>query len=96
MTDDAMLAKTKQILLTGGDGTCARGGSSGNGTVPVTSPTSPESSPTKVPGTAPSTTAPVSQPTSTGKCDWGCLGWDCSATVPCQKGLKCKSGYCKK
>jgi len=86
MTDDAMLAKTKQVLLTGGDGTCGGGVGSGNGTVPVTLPTSPELS----------KTAPGSKPTSTGKCDWGCLGWDCSATVPCQKGLTCKGGYCKK
>jgi hypothetical protein len=100
MTDDAMLAKTKQILLSGGDGTCAGGvgNGDGNGTVPVTTPTLSE-------GTGPSNTAPVSkptetvpdsEPTQTGKCDWGCLGWDCSATVPCQDPFTCKGGYCKK
>ncbi|KAI5248091.1 hypothetical protein E4T43_01441 [Aureobasidium subglaciale] len=28
-------------------------------------------------------------------CEWGCLGWDCSATVPCQSPNVCVSGYCR-
>ncbi|KAH6887653.1 hypothetical protein B0T10DRAFT_539018 [Thelonectria olida] len=28
-------------------------------------------------------------------CNWGCTGWSCSASVPCQKPNKCISGVCK-
>ncbi|KAL8718963.1 MAG: hypothetical protein Q9181_008128 [Wetmoreana brouardii] len=28
-------------------------------------------------------------------CTWGCLGWDCSNSVPCQDPLTCRRGYCR-
>jgi hypothetical protein len=32
---------------------------------------------------------------STGNsCSWGCLGWDCSSSSPCQGDLECKNGIC--
>ncbi|KAF2796906.1 glycoside hydrolase family 26 protein [Melanomma pulvis-pyrius CBS 109.77] len=91
MTDEATLKQTKDILLSG-SGTCSKGGDTGNGTVtppPATSvvatpPTSATPKPTSTPGTP-----------EQGTCDWGCWGWDCSASVPCQDPWTCKGGYCK-
>ncbi|KAL9614691.1 MAG: hypothetical protein Q9167_000820 [Letrouitia subvulpina] len=37
--------------------------------------------------------APTSTPAG---CTWGCLGWDCSASVPCQSPFTCRSGYCRR
>ncbi|KAL7945039.1 glycoside hydrolase family 5 protein [Trichoderma barbatum] len=28
-------------------------------------------------------------------CTWGCEGWDCSSSVPCQSAYSCVGGYCK-
>ncbi|KAL6915582.1 hypothetical protein FSHL1_007032 [Fusarium sambucinum] len=28
-------------------------------------------------------------------CNWGCQGWSCSASAPCQKPATCVSGVCK-
>ncbi|KAM0265509.1 hypothetical protein ACHAPA_007658 [Fusarium lateritium] len=28
-------------------------------------------------------------------CNWGCVGWSCSADIPCQKPQTCISGVCK-
>ncbi|KAL8998837.1 MAG: hypothetical protein Q9169_002175 [Polycauliona sp. 2 TL-2023] len=28
-------------------------------------------------------------------CDWGCYGWDCSSSQPCQDQYTCRGGYCK-
>lgn len=28
-------------------------------------------------------------------CDWGCFGWDCSPSQPCQEPYTCRRGYCK-
>lgn len=32
---------------------------------------------------------------STNACNWGCTGWSCSASSPCQKPNTCISGVCK-
>ncbi|PNP40479.1 hypothetical protein TGAMA5MH_07476 [Trichoderma gamsii] len=32
-------------------------------------------------------------PTDT--CTWGCEGWDCSSSSPCQSAYSCVGGYCK-
>ncbi|KAF1969331.1 glycoside hydrolase, partial [Bimuria novae-zelandiae CBS 107.79] len=87
MTDEGTLGKTKEILLKGGDEQC---GGSGNGTTPPVETETPVSN-------APSTTSTsAAKPTnSSARCDWGCWGWDCSASVPCQEPWSCKGGYCK-
>lgn len=82
-TDEGTLGQTKGTLLAGGNDQC---GGSGNGTAqPAPS------------GTAPSGSAPTDggDPGSGDQCDWGCWGWDCSASVPCQDPWSCKGGYCK-
>lgn len=57
-------------------------GSSGSGASPTTTTMATESK-----------TASSSKATAT--CDWGCEGWDCSDSVPCQSPNSCKSGYCR-
>lgn len=92
MTDEATLGQTKQILLAGGNEQC---GGSGNGTTPPPQTQNPVPSATSKPA-ASGTSKPVSGPTNSGAgCGWGCWGWDCSASVPCQEPWTCKGGYCK-
>ncbi|KAL6808482.1 glycoside hydrolase family 5 protein [Trichoderma sp. SZMC 28015] len=55
----------------------------GSGTPPP--PPSSSSSPPPPP--------PSSYPKDT--CTWGCEGWDCSSSVPCQSAYSCVGGYCK-
>ena len=41
---------------------------------------------------------PSSTPASTPEgldCDWGCYGWDCSPSQPCQDQYTCRGGSCK-
>lgn len=64
-------------------GTGGNGASSTSDGVPTTLQTS-----TKTKGSG-----AISTPAG---CTWGCLGWDCSSSVPCQKPFTCKSGYCKR
>jgi hypothetical protein len=79
MTDDATLQKTKDILLSGSDGSCGSGSGSGNGTQPITPKPSTTGTPqvtgTKVPETktsqATSTKVSGLEPSQTAQCDWG-------------------------
>ncbi|KAL5386154.1 hypothetical protein DPSP01_004238 [Paraphaeosphaeria sporulosa] len=86
MTDDATLQSTKATLLSGGNEQCG-------GDAPPES--SAVASATSKPAQSATETS-VAGPTNSGVgCDWGCWGWDCSASVPCQGPWTCKGGYCK-
>lgn len=43
----------------------------------------------KIPSSTPKSTPEESD------CDWGCYGWDCSSSQPCQDQYTCRGGYCK-
>ncbi|KAJ4299318.1 hypothetical protein N0V90_004562 [Kalmusia sp. IMI 367209] len=104
MTDDSTLQQTKDILLSGGNDSC--GGSGGNGTTPVATPKPsgttvpigtavPKPSGTAIPKPSGTSQVGISPANSGASCNWGCWGWDCSASVPCQEPWTCKGGYCK-
>ncbi|TGO14343.1 hypothetical protein BTUL_0054g00110 [Botrytis tulipae] len=44
---------------------------------------------------ATTTTTTTKAPSQTGACTWGCNGWDCSASSPCNADNTCVSGYCR-
>ncbi|KAF2439339.1 glycoside hydrolase family 26 protein [Karstenula rhodostoma CBS 690.94] len=93
MTDDATLQRTKATLLSGGNELCG----AGNGTAPPPPPgqTSAVATVTSVPVQTATATSAAAPANSGAACDWGCWGWDCSASVPCQEAWTCKGGYCK-
>jgi hypothetical protein len=89
--DSSITSQTKQILLAGAGSNCGTGG--GNGSLPVTSAPVVPPTATATPSSKPSSTLTGGGASET--CWWGCYGWDCSASVPCQGPWTCKSGYCK-
>ncbi|TGO57760.1 hypothetical protein BCON_0062g00300 [Botryotinia convoluta] len=85
----SILSSAQQLLLHNTKTGC---GSTANASEPSTSTTIGSTPTTLATKTASATiTKAASQ---TGACTWGCNGWDCSASSPCNADYTCMSGYC--
>ncbi|KAA8572552.1 hypothetical protein EYC84_003157 [Monilinia fructicola] len=85
----SILSSTQQLLLNN----TKKGCDSAGGTVTSSLSTAVEAMPTTL-ATKTSTIATTKAASETGSCTWGCNGWDCSASSPCNSNFTCMSGYC--
>ncbi|KAF5879177.1 putative glycoside hydrolase family 26 protein [Botrytis fragariae] len=87
----SILSSAQQLLLHNTKTGC---GPAANASDPSTSTsTTVGSTPTTLATKTASATTTRSA-SQTGACTWGCNGWDCSASIPCNADYTCMSGYC--
>ncbi|TGO86466.1 hypothetical protein BPOR_0301g00080 [Botrytis porri] len=80
----SILSSAQQLLLHNTKTGCA---------ISTTTGSTPTTLATKTASTTTNTTTNKAA-SQTGACTWGCNGWDCSASSPCNADYTCMSGYC--
>ncbi|TGO20996.1 hypothetical protein BPAE_0249g00020 [Botrytis paeoniae] len=85
----SILSSAQQLLLHNTKTGCS---SAANTTEPSTSTTIGSTPTTLATKTASATTTKAASQTAA--CTWGCNGWDCSASSPCNADYTCMNGYC--